>query len=98
MGTVQAHPKPDSYCNEWVALKYDAVEGILPAKKLLKGTPWSLYLVVGDSNADPYLVLNNGHEVWAVHHGEWIVKSPHDKIWTMGQVEFESQFTWRPES
>ena len=98
MGSVLAHPRPDSYCIEWVALHYDAAEGIVPAKKLLKGTPWSLYLVVGDGNADPYIVIQNGHETWAVHHGDWIVRSPHDRVWVMSHGEFESQFTWRAES
>lgn len=98
MGIVQVTPKPESYCTEWTALKFNAVEGMAAAKKLLKGSPWSLYIVVGDT-VDPYLVFQDGHSgPQTVHHGEWIVKSPHGKFWFMPEEEFLSQFEYEPES
>lgn len=97
MGTVLAHPKPESYVNEWVAIRFDPSEGAGPVKLMLKGTPFSIFsgAIQGSKS---YLIASDGASFWTINAGEWVVKSPHDKVWFMGESEFESQFNWRPES
>lgn len=97
MGIVQAFPKPDSYCTEWIALKFNAAEGVFPVKKMMKGSPWSIHIVLGDT-ADPYIVATSTYETVVVHHGEWLVRSPHGKFWFLSDDEFQRQFTYEPES
>lgn len=97
MGTVLAHPRPQSYCTEWSAAKFVAAEGVNVIKLLLKGTPWSIFsgTLQGDES---YIVATDGHnQFWRINPGDWVIRSPHDKVWFMSHGEFESQFTWVPE-
>lgn len=92
MGTVQVTPKKGSYVEEWVALQFDPDEGIVPLKKLLKGTSWNIIEAALMGNFDAFVVLAHGTEFWRVNAGDWIVRSPYDKVWFMGESEFASQF------
>lgn len=97
MGIVQVHPRPESFCVEWNALKYNAADGIIGAKKLAKNSKWQIHVVVGEAE-DPYLVFMSDAETKVVHHGDWIIRSPHGKFWFMEESEFNEQFTYIPEA
>lgn len=92
MGTIQVEPKAGAYVDQWVAVQFLAEEGILPVKKLLKGSPWSILEAALLGSTEAFVVLIRGTEVWRVNHGDWVVKTPHDKVWFMGEAEFASQF------
>lgn len=91
MGTVQVTPKVGSYVDEWVGVIFNRFDGIPPVKKLLKGTGWVILEAVL-SDAEAFLIVVKGTESWRVNAGDWVVKSPHDKVWFMSDFEFKSQF------
>lgn len=97
MGSVQVTPKSNSYVEEWVAVQFWSKDGILPVKKLLKNTEWSIFeaRLEGPSSQ---IVAARGSEFWRIHEGDWVVRSPHDKLWFMDNSEFTSQFFAEAES
>lgn len=98
MGTIQCHPKPDSYVVEWVALQFNPVEGILPLKIVLKDTPWSILEATLLGSSEAFVIVAQGAKFWRVNSSDWVVKSPYGNVYFMSQAEFESNFTWRPEA
>jgi hypothetical protein len=96
MGTVQCQPKPWSYTIEWVALQFDPSEGIVSMKKLLRGTDWSIAEAT-INGAESQVVCAKGGELWRLNPGDWVIRTPYDKVWFMGDTEFQTNFDWRPE-
>lgn len=98
MGTVQVTPKGNSYVQEWVAIQFIHTDGVGPVRKVLKGSPWELFEAVIDGTEASFLLASKGNQAWRINHGDWVVRSPHDKVWFMGHSEFLSQFYVDPES
>lgn len=93
--TIRVEPRPDSYTNEWAAVRWTGPESFPAIKRLLRNTPWVVQLHLDDPKG-PAAVLTQIHptgvESWRLYEGEWMIKSPHDKIWTMSPSEFEANF------
>lgn len=101
MGTLQAIPKPESYVLEWEAVQLDGGgTSLMTVRRLLKNTPWLVRfnLVVTENKVEYNFIAVHGAgglEEWNLSTRDWIVKSPHGKVWFMGDSEFRSQFTVR---
>lgn len=95
---VLAIPNSESYVLEWQAHRFDAAEGMAPVKRLMSKSPWAIRLLIDDDGIHIISVLVHASgeiESWQTSHGDWIVRSPHNKFWFMSNDEFRSQFTWR---
>lgn len=101
MSTMEAIPKVGSYVLDWEAVQLDSGgNDVLAVRRLLKNTPWivQLNLLVRENKVKYNFVAvhgGGGIEQWELETGDWVVKSPHGKVWFMGDEEFRSQFTVR---
>jgi len=93
---VLVEPRIGSYVTEWEAIQFD-VDQFGNVRKLLRGSSWVAQLILDEA---PYVQCtrvrpNTIFEMEKTYPGDWIVKSPHGRIWFMSDPEFQSQFhTW----
>lgn len=89
-------PLPGSYVDEWVAVCYEGPSEFGAVKRLLKGTSWVTQLDLDNGSAVITRVHQYGVDQWTMNAGDYLVKSPHDKVWVMGPVEYRANFREAP--
>ncbi len=74
--TFRVEPRPESYCAEWVAVRWDGAETFPAVKRLVRNTPWVVQLHLDDPSG-PSAVLTQIHptgvESWRLAAGEIMV-------------------------
>jgi len=86
-------PREHSYVLEWESVQFDGTN-LGTIRKFLWGTGWMVQMDLTDNGAVivSTRVQNGQIEQWKTEADEWIVKSPHGRLWFMGNEEFQSQF------
>lgn len=99
MGMHGVTPKPESYVNEWAAVRVDGAESYSTIRILSRNSPWIVQMDLAESDGVRFVFTKqNGStmEQWVAEVGDWVIKSPHGKFWFMDEAEFRANFEVSP--